>query len=177
MSSGSAVAALFFLAFVVSLVAIYFFCCRKKKDRGYRQVTEGEELDEEELAFQRSLEEQHEEFGAEDLEFDDKELDQLRMLDSYRGDLVGEDERGDRADGEDSVGKKSANVSTGGGDEAREDRSITIEMTEPESESSIRGRTNSPRAPKNKKSISSAREEGSPTTTAADAAADDKQKV
>ena len=41
-------------------------------------MLEGDELDEEELAFKKSLEEQDEEFGNdEELEFDDKELAQL----------------------------------------------------------------------------------------------------
>ena len=132
-------------------------------------------MDEEELAFQRSLEEQHEEFGEEDLEFDDKELDQLRMLDSYRGDLVAENEGGEDADGEEGAGEQPTDSATKDEDEGGEDRSITIELTEQESESSIRGRTNSPRAPKNKKSIGSAGEEG--FTTMADASVDGKQKV
>ena len=56
-------------------------------------MLEGDELDEEELAFKKSLEEQDEEFGNdEELEFDDKELAQLRMLDEYREDIMNDEE-------------------------------------------------------------------------------------
>ena len=93
MSEGGTVAMLFLVVFIFVVFTLIYFCLRRKKDAGYRQVLEGDELDEEELAFKRSLEEQNAEFGVDDeLEFDDKELEQLRMLDEYREDIMKDDE-------------------------------------------------------------------------------------
>ena len=65
-------------------------------------MLEGDELDEEELAFKKSLEEQDEEFGNdEELEFDDKELAQLRMLDEYREDIMNDEEGMEEEEAED----------------------------------------------------------------------------
>ena len=95
MAEGGIVAMLFLVGFIFVVFTLIYFCLRKKKDAGYRQVLEGDELDEEELAFKKSLEEQNEEFGVDDeLEFDDKELEQLRMLDEYREDIM-KDEDGE----------------------------------------------------------------------------------
>ena len=91
--SSNTVAILFLAVFIFVVFTLIYFCLRKKKDSGYRQVLEGDELDEEELAFKKSLEEQDEEFGNdEELEFDDKELAQLRMLDEYREDIMNDEE-------------------------------------------------------------------------------------
>eukprot|EP00943_MAST-04B_sp_MAST-4B-sp1_P001501 g1501.t1 len=93
---------LFLVGFIFVVFTLIYFCLRKKKDAGYRQVLEGDELDEEELAFKKSLEEQNAEFGVDDeLEFDDKELAQLRMLDEYREDIMKDE------DGEDSKVEES----------------------------------------------------------------------
>ena len=110
--SSNTVAILFLVVFIFVVFTLIYFCLRKKKDTGYRQVLEGDELDEEELAFKKSLEEQDEEFGNdEELEFDDKELAQLRMLDEYREDIM-KDEGGteEEADGLDSNAKKKKTV-------------------------------------------------------------------
>jgi hypothetical protein len=95
MAEGGIIAMLFLVGFIFVVFTLIYFCLRKKKDAGYRQVLEGDELDEEELAFKKSLEEQNAEFGVDDeLEFDDKELEQLRMLDEYREDIM-KDEDGE----------------------------------------------------------------------------------
>ena len=102
MAEGGIIAMLFLVGFIFVVFTLIYFCLRKKKDAGYRQVLEGDELDEEELAFKKSLEEQNAEFGVDDeLEFDDKELAQLRMLDEYREDIMKDE------DGEDSKVEES----------------------------------------------------------------------
>ena len=100
--SSNTVAILFLAVFIFVVFTLIYFCLRKKKDSGYRQVLEGDELDEEELAFKKSLEEQDEEFGNdEELEFDDKELAQLRMLDEYREDIMNDEEGIEEEEAED----------------------------------------------------------------------------
>ena len=44
--SGRGVAVFFGFAFSCAIFGIYYTCCRRKKDSGYRHVDEGEELDE-----------------------------------------------------------------------------------------------------------------------------------
>ena len=100
--SSNTVAILFLVVFIFVVFTLIYFCLRNKKDSGYRQVLEGDELDEEELAFKKSLEEQDEEFGNdEELEFDDKELAQLRMLDEYREDIMNDEEGMEEEEAED----------------------------------------------------------------------------
>jgi len=125
--SGRGVAVFFGIAFSCAILGVYYACCRRKKDSGYRHVDEGEELDEEEQEFKRQLEEQGHEFNPnEELEFDDTDLDHLRMIEQYREDILETD----------SGGKEPAVGETGETDERvnaePDEASVTIEMIESE---------------------------------------------
>lgn len=151
--SGRGVAVFFGFAFSCAIFGIYYTCCRRKKDSGYRHVDEGEELDEEELEFKRQLEEQGHEFNPnEELEFDDTELDHLRMIEQYREDILETNSSGGEP-GEDSTDETDERAKA-----EPDEVSVTIEMTE--SERSTKDDNDDPPLPNDNKTAETTQEDG-----------------
>eukprot|EP01036_Dinobryon_divergens_P038830 gene38830-51044_t len=88
-----------YLALAVGIISgflmfmAYFYCCRNKNPTFEYQSVQ-HELDEEEIAFKRTIEMQSDDldelfsFSGNDMDFDPQDRDRLRMLDKYRSNLV-----------------------------------------------------------------------------------------